>query len=52
MVKVLEQAIAEVARLPGADQEPIGHTLNSTRASGRSMQVKASRSISRTLFGD
>jgi len=50
VVKVLEQAIAEVARLPEADQEQIGHTL--TRASGRSTQAKASRSILRTLFGD
>jgi len=27
MVKVLEQAIAELARLPEADQEQIAHTL-------------------------
>jgi len=30
----------EVARLPEADQEQIGHTLNSTRASGRSGEGK------------
>jgi hypothetical protein len=50
MVKILEQAIAEVERLPAEDQEQIGRTCSrmskscahyarkSTRASARSIQ--------------